>query len=176
MPSLTVEDVQAQTESVVDLARIIVPKIEKKWDCIIDVDRKVLQEAAMRALITLDHLGIEQPNNFKQAGHIGFWIRKLKPLRFVNLKSFQEMFCSLRDSDLIKGHMEDVPVKEPGYRTNYVNETFAVLAAIGHVSAAAQGTPHMPKHVFNDLVTNLRYHSFSPSAFATILEARMPQI
>lgn len=170
-----VEEAHRLAQQAPALAQGIIPKIEKKWDCLIEVDNKILGEAAARAFITLDHLEIENPNPYKQAGHFGFWIRKLKPARVVNLKNFQNLFCQLRDEDLIKGNMEDIETEEPKPRFKFVNETFGILAAIGIIKNIEGTGPKLGADEFQDLVTNLRYHSFSPSALAAILIARMPR-
>ena len=163
------------SQSSKDLAKDIVPKIEKKWNCLIDLDQKILGEAAAQASATLGHIGVEQPNHFKQAGHFGFWIRKLKPLRVIDLKNFQDLFCQLRDEDIITGRLNHIKYEPPASRCRFVNEVFGVLVAIGIIKSSEGTAPELTENDLHDLVANLRYHSFSPSAFAAILEARMPR-
>lgn len=93
----------SDAQDIADLAKSIVPKIEERWGCIISLDLEILQEAAGRGLLTLDHVGLEKPNRLKQAGHFAFWIRKLKPLAVVNLSEFPDLIDELKGRELLGG-------------------------------------------------------------------------
>jgi hypothetical protein len=147
-------DITLETaKSVLALAVNIIPQIEAKWGCIIEVDDAILQEAAGRALLTIEHVRLKEPNAIKQAGHYAFWIRKLKPLRVVNLEQ----------------HVAPQSIVPPARRL-YVNEVFAIVAAIG-IARAGGYSIAMDPAVLNDLAVSLRYHSFSPNALSAILNA-----
>jgi hypothetical protein len=52
-------------------------------DCLI-LDQDILAEVEQRARDTVASYGKKDPNTAKVAGHIAFWIRKLKPISFVD--------------------------------------------------------------------------------------------
>ena len=156
--------------SILDLAEAIVPMIETKWGCIIEVDNEILQEAAGRALLTIEHVGLDDPNEIKQAGHYAFWVRKLKPLRVVNLDEMVLACNQLEATGLLKGAPTVSQAIVPPGRRLYVNETFALLAAIG-IAREGNYRIELTAKEFNDLAVSLRYHSFSPSALSAILMA-----
>lgn len=156
--------------SILDLAEVVVPAIENAWGCIIELDNEVLHEAAGRALLTIDHVGLSQPNEIKQAGHYAFWIRKLKPLRVLHLDELAEVVRQLTQCGLVTGGISAVQSVLPPVRRLYVNEAFALLAAIG-IARRGGYRVNLTSAIFNDLAVSLRYHSFSPSALSAMLMA-----
>jgi hypothetical protein len=166
MPSPSLND----ASSILDLVTEIVPKLEANWGCIIEADKEILQEAAGRARLTIDHVGMRQPNEIKQAGHYAFWLRKLKPLRVLVLDELAQTVAELERMTYLQGGVTTVQSVVPPGRRLYVNEAFALLAAIGIAKAGGYRMEITPE-IFNDLTTSLRYHSFSPSAFSAILMA-----
>jgi len=166
MAGLTLDD----AAPIVGLAMELVPRLEVSWGCIINVDLEVLQEAAGRAMLTIEHVGMEQPNEIKQAGHYAFWIRKLKPLTVVDLNQLKEAVDELAEQALLKGKIEAVQGTVPPSRRRFVNEMFALLSAIG-IAKAGNYNIEMTSTKLHDLAVNLRYHSFSPSALSSMLMA-----
>ena len=56
-------------------------KLEVRYDLDLMVDVVVLEEVGAMAKSTLDSLNMDStPNVAKTAGHVSFWIRKLKPI------------------------------------------------------------------------------------------------
>lgn len=154
------------------LAEKIIPEIETNWGCIIALDSELLCEAEWRARITLEHVGMVEPNEVKQAGHYAFWIRKLKPLRIVNLESLADEVRQLSKIKMVDGDINRVQdiVTPILARRLFINETFALLAAIG-IAGEGGHYVEMSAKPFHDLVVSLRYHSFSPSAISALLMA-----
>ncbi|MGE5503266.1 MAG: hypothetical protein ACM31L_02475 [Actinomycetota bacterium] len=157
-------------QSILDLAEAIIPMIERTWGCIIALDNEVLQEAAGRALLTIGHVGMEDPNEIKQAGHYAFWIRKLKPLSVVNLDELVSASAQLAEKGLLRGSITAPQSIIPHARRLYLNEAFALIAAIGIAKNGGYDIELNAKQ-FNDLTVSLRYHSFSPSALSALLMA-----
>lgn len=164
------EPTLSAASSILELAEHIVPQIEATWGCLLELDTEVLQEAAGRALLTIEHVGLAQPNAIKQAGHYAFWIRKLKPLRVVNLDEHVEATRQLIAQALLRGEISAVQSIVPPGRRLYVNEAFALIAAVG-IARDGGYNIEITAPVFNDLAVSLRYHSFSPSALSSMLNA-----
>jgi len=154
-------------------AELIVPRLEKSWSLILEVDMKTLQEAYLRADHTLSGVELDAPNHLKQAAHICFWIRKLKPLKVFRFQSFQDAFVELQEKNLIRGELHHIDTQDPPPpRAIYVNEIFAILVAIG-VIADGGDVVDLNKWQVNDLAVSLRYHSYSPSALGAIIGAHV---
>lgn len=156
--------------SIIDLAEQVVPLIESAWGCLIEADQEILEEAAGRADLTLEHVGMEQPNEIKQAGHYAFWLRKLKPLRILDPVEHAEVTEQLVAQNFLKGGVHSAQSMPRHARRLYVNEAFSLVAAIGIARTGGIDIAISPS-VFNDLTVNLRYHSFSPSALSSMLNA-----
>ena len=167
----------AEAKALVLLAKKVVPEIEALLGFHTELNHKVAIESALKAFQTLHHTGIDKPNEFKQAGHFAFWIRKLKPLRVVDLRSFQNMYALLREKNLLKGttSMEFISAPpEPPPEARFINEIFAIFSAIGIIRNGRPGCPsRLDPPTLNDLIVNLRYHSYSPSAVGAIIESRV---
>lgn len=164
----------ARAHEIKELACAVILEIEKNWECVIEVDLKILEEAVLRAEQTLNHVGIDAPNHIKQAGHFAFWIRKLKPIRVMHLRYFQEIFAQMVEGKLIKGKMDDVGSEDTKPRARYVNEIFALSVALAILKKGMPGIRfNLNPAIMNDLAVSMRYHSFSPSAMSAILEARI---
>ena len=157
----------------IDLALAIVPQIETSLGCIIAVDAQYfLEEAGIKAEITIRQIAIHQPNELKQAGHYAFWIRKLKPLKFIDLVELRETIAELQRLSLIKGSIDQVQLIQcPSPDASlFINELFAIVAAIA-ICRTGKFTVHIEKQAMHDLATTLRYSSFSPTAVGAILQA-----
>jgi len=99
---------------------------------------------------------VKDVNEFKFAGVICFWLRKLKPFRLESKKG------------------TILPVSP------YVNEVIALLTAyqfiFGYFSIERKDDKdfHLPKltpRYFSDLVTSIRYNSYSPHSLVNIFES-----
>lgn len=156
----------------IDLALAIVPKIEASLGCIIAVDAAILEEAGLRAGITISQIAITQPNELKQAGHYAFWIRKLKPLKIVDLVELRETIFELEKLSLVKGSIEQVQsIQIPSPDSSiFINEMFAIVVAIA-ISRTGGFSINIETQPMHDLATTLRYSSFSPAAVSAILQA-----
>jgi hypothetical protein len=153
------------------LAHKIVPEIESSLGCIIAVDAAILEEAFMRAQITINQIAIKQPSELKQAGHYAFWIRKLKPLKIVDLVELKEMIIGLEKLDLIKGSIEQIKSPLPRPKSSvFINELFAIMAAIS-IARTGKFLVNIQEISLHDLTTTLRYNSFSPAAVSAIIQA-----
>lgn len=140
----------------------------------IQLDASVLEEAAIRSLLTLDQVSLDKPSEVKQAGHLAFWLKKLKPLQIIDLKELKAAVDALAGRGLVSGRI-DKAQDIPPPRTRFVNETFAILAAVG-IARSCGYRICLSAPDFHDLSTSLRYHSFSPSALIAILAAHCQRL
>lgn len=160
------------SSTLLSLVSPAVDRFEKLYGWTILVDSKVLEECGDKALETLGKLsGIPKPNALKMAGHLAFWIRKLKPFSLYNRDEQIDLLASL-------GVASPASLLPPGpsptgFSALMVNELIAISVACGFVE-----TYHSPKvsltasaPFINDLAVGLRYHSYSPSSLAILLEA-----
>lgn len=59
-------------------------RLERRWECTFAIDREILIEVADKTQATLAGLNdTSVPNVAKVAGHVSFWIRKLKPISYA---------------------------------------------------------------------------------------------
>ncbi|GAA4253270.1 hypothetical protein GBZ26_14325 [Azospirillum formosense] len=157
----------------IELIKSIVPKIETSFGCVIEVDAQVLEEAKIRAAETLIHINMDSPNEIKQAGHYAFWIRKLKPIRIINLAELRSAVDHLSQQGLIRGKIEEIQCSaKPQQAWMFVNELFAVLAALAIAKTGGYDV-QIDKRSLHDLATTMRYHSFSPGALVAVLWAKV---
>jgi hypothetical protein len=142
---------------------------EQQLSCSILHDRQISQEALIHAGRSFGSIpGIDNPNHFKIAGHLAFWIRKLKPFRIFRLST---VVAHLEKRGLSHPFPEAMLKQENPDNPNalFVNEIIAVNAAFGFICAT--GTLLRPKpELVQDLIVSLRYNSFSPHAVRIILE------
>lgn len=156
---------------VLDLVGPGVEQVEHIFGWKILVDDKALEECGKKAEETLGHLqGIPAPNTIKIAGHYAFWIRKLKPFSLYRRSEAVALLAGLgvRDAEGIVP-----PEDEPhGAKTLFVNEIIAIFAACGLVNRyrPAGMRIHPSAGMMNDWIVGLRYHSYSPSSLAILLE------
>lgn len=155
-------------------AERIIPEIEREWGCVIEIDHAILDESAIKACETIDHVPKASPNELKQASHFAFWLRKLKPLRVINLNSLQRSIDQLNTDGLIVGKISSVQsIYVPdASRYLFVNELFAIYVASG-ICRQADHEISLTAATINDLAVSLRYNSFSPSAISAILTAHL---
>jgi hypothetical protein len=156
----------------INLASSIIPQIEVSLGCIIAVDAAVVEEADARSVITIRQIAIDQPNEIKQAGHYAFWIRKLKPLKIIDLVELKETIVELQKLSLVKGSIEQTQSIQcpPSDASMFINELFAILVAIAICRTGGYRVT-IEKQAMHDLATTLRYSSFSPAAISAILQA-----
>ena len=112
------------------------------------IDRDIVREIAAEAEKTLAGLQMtSSPNVAKIAGHVAFWIRKLKPI----------------------AHAADSP-----HRFLAVNELVGILVGMGicrsYFDDTRKETVELPKRVMNDWIASLRHHSHSPHSCALMFE------
>jgi len=142
---------------------------EQQVSCSILHDRQISQEALIHAGRGFGSIpGIDNPNHFKIAGHLAFWIRKLKPFRIFRISTFA---AHLEKRGLSHQFPKSVLEQENPDHPNalFVNEMIAVNVAFGFICAT--GTLLRPKpELVQDLIVSLRYNSFSPHAVRIILE------
>jgi hypothetical protein len=150
----------------VDAARL---RIEGELNCTILHDREITEEAIMEAEKGFNSIrGVPFPNQFKVAGQVAFWLRKLKPFRIFRCSTFIRY---LDEHGVAHGVPRALAEREvTGNPLHpFVNEMIAAQAAFGIVRAG--GTVLKPKaELVHDLIFSLRYHSFSPNAVRIILE------
>lgn len=144
-------------------------RVEGELGCSILHDREIAEEAILEAEKGFGSIpGIPHPNHFKVAGHIAFWVRKLKPFRVFR---FSTVIQYLDERGI--AHPFPPEMSRPEESGNplhlFVNEMIAARVAFGIIRA--NGTVLRPRpELVHDLITSLRYHSFSPSAIRIILE------
>lgn len=118
------------------------------------LDRDIVREIAERARETVGSYNKDSPNVPKIAGHIAFWIRKLKPVAF-----------------------------EPDAREKFlaVNELASLYVALAFCDQYHQKrsrdyksvVSRLPPRVIVDWATTMRFHSHSPHSTAMIFEILM---
>lgn len=121
---------------------------EKKQIDII-IDKALFFECVEKIQFYLETIS-DEPSEYKIAGALTFWIRKLKPLSF-------ELSNNQNNPDI------------------YLNEKIAVIYGYNYIKAVklqknSKFIKLSPKF-FNDLAVQLRYSSFSPSSIAFLFEA-----
>lgn len=144
-------------------------RVEIELKCSILHDREISEEAVLEAEKGFGSIpGVPNPNHFKVAGHIAFWVRKLKPFRVFRISTVIHFLEERGIQHPFPPEM--VRTEESGNPLHlFVNEMIAARAAFGIIRA--HGTVLRPKpELVHDLITSLRYHSFSPSAIRIILE------
>lgn len=112
--------------------------------------------------------GISRPNHFKIAGHLAFWIRKLKPFRIFRFSTF----VAYLDQKGLPHQFPETLLKQENSgnpNTLYINEIIAMKVAFGFIHSAGVTLKPKPELV-HDLIISLRYHSFSPNTVRIILE------
>ncbi|KAA0572751.1 hypothetical protein [Azospirillum sp. Sh1] len=63
-------------------------RVEIELKCSILHDREISEEAVLEAEKGFGSIpGVPNPNHFKVAGHIAFWVRKLKPFRVFRIST-----------------------------------------------------------------------------------------
>lgn len=126
----------------------LVNNLEKRFNEEIILDEAIFIEAIEKTNNYLDSLN--NPSDYKIAGTITFWIRKLKPFHF-----------QLKENS-----------KNPHLR---LNELIAILFGYSHVRISRQKkrkkTHTLPEKFLADVTIQMRYSSFSPSSLASMFES-----
>lgn len=155
------------------LLKPAIEEIESTYNWQILVDAKSLEECAIKAEETLGNIrGIPNPNIFKIAGHYAFWIRKLKPFSLFNKDELIDLMGALgieKPETILPNQSTSIP---SGSKTLFVNEVVAIGVACGLVAKySRQGSKiRLSAPLMNDWIIGLRYHSYSPSSLAILLE------
>lgn len=135
-----------------DVFALPVAIYEKQYDCKVTGRRYIVDECFVRIFESSrrdfparDFYNISQ---YKMAGLLCFWIRKLKPF--------------------------SVPEKEEANR--FVNETIALYSALylvlGYgINAGERPCLNLDGNYIHDLIVSLRYNSFSPHSTAYLFES-----
>jgi hypothetical protein len=121
---------------------------EREYDVKLEIDRDVVREIGVQTEITLEALKMDtMPNVAKVAGHVAFWIRKLKPII----------------------HASDSP-----HKLLTINEVVGILVGVGicrHYFDDHSRVPfNISKRVMQDWALSLRKHSHSPHSCAIAFE------
>lgn len=134
------------------LVQDAVTEYEQEHSCTACINVPVLAECFDQVAYTLQ-LHFEHPSpghcytptNFKIAGVICFWLRKLKPF---------SVSCSIKNN-------------------TFVNETIALLTAHNFVQRYSLQKSRIitNKDLFLEVVTSLRYNSWSPSSLAFLFQS-----
>ncbi|MBF0605705.1 MAG: hypothetical protein HQL07_18680 [Nitrospirae bacterium] len=118
--------------------------LERRYDIILNIDATILSEIEALRKESLGAYRIKNPNIPKEAGHISFWIRKLKPVSHA---------------------------QESVNRYLAINEEIGLL--VGLSLCCRFHNTHMlrpPPRVMHDWVTSMRYNSHSPHSTAITFE------
>lgn len=121
--------------------------VENREGVGLDIDTDLLAELEIYANKSLRGYNIENPNAAKVAGHVCFWVRRVKPV--------------LHKPDTIRKFLA-------------VNEEVALLVGLAICQnyfddARAESFKISPK-ILKDWVSSLRYNSHSPHALAIAFE------
>ena len=123
-----------------------VEHLEKKFDVLLALDSDVVAELTSHLQRTVDQIPMDtDPNVAKIAGHVAFWIRKLKPI----------------------GHEDSAEVK---HRLLNVNELAALLVGAAICRKNFKANLRLPNRIFFDWASSLRVNSHSPSSCAIAFE------
>lgn len=121
---------------------------ERAYEIKLEIDRDVIREINMKANDTLEALNMSTlPNVAKVAGHVAFWIRKLKPVSH-----------SLNNDNKLLT----------------INEVIGILVGVGicRFYFADHSREHfvLSHRIVMDWATSLRNHSHSPHSCAISFE------
>jgi len=121
---------------------------ERVYGLSLTIDRDVLREISEQAEGTLFQLNMSTlPNVAKVAGHVAFWIRKLKPI----------------------AHAPDST-----HKMLTINEIVGILVGVGicqkYFDDQTRKGFRLPKRIMLDWVMSLRTHSHSPHSCAITFE------
>ena len=126
----------------------IAGELEPRFMLKLNIDSDVVEEMEHHLRRTLSHLSLgTRPNVAKIAGHVSFWIRKLKPISFS----------------------EDSPNK-----LLVINELVAVLVGGGicarYFDDTSKSSFVLSKRLLYDWSSSLRFNSHSPHSCAITFE------
>ena len=144
--SATIEEII----SVIDWKKIfykIVVIYSKLFKCNMITDTNILDEVEARALKSLILLGVATPNKSKIAGCMSFWIRKLKPISY--LEDNKQKFLAI--NELVALHMG-----------------FAICCS--ETNRFEDSSSIKSPRIFHDLVQSLRGNVYSPESLTFIFE------
>lgn len=122
--------------------------VEKRQDITLCIDTDILNEIALKVEETLHALQMNtMPNVAKVAGHVAFWIRKLKPIYHA-------------------------PASTGKLLT--INEVVGILVGVGicqqYFDDHSRAALRLPARVMKDWAASLRNHSHSPHSCAIAFE------
>ncbi|MBF0426743.1 MAG: hypothetical protein HQL66_13090 [Magnetococcales bacterium] len=127
-----------------DLFGEVAGDFERKCKLALMIDDDVINELIKRVQGTLSGYNLDRPSPAKIAGHLSFWIRKLKPISF-----------------------------DPRCDRKYlaVNEMVGILLGLAICRRFGKGNFALPPaRVRSDWVRSLRFHSHSPHSTALMFE------
>lgn len=123
-----------------------VTQLEQKFDVALCLDSDIVAEIGNHLIRTVKSIPMNtDPNVAKIAGHVAFWIRKLKPI--------QSDQTSTADKKLL-----------------FANELAALLVGASICCKNFKGTFHFPNRIFYDWASSLRINSHSPNSCAIAFE------
>ncbi len=126
----------------------VVGEVESHYGLKLFIDATTIREVGERAGLSLESLNMDSvPNVAKVAGHVAFWIRKLKPVSFAP------------DS--------------PNHLT-VVNELVSLLVGVAicrtYFDDRSKGSFDIPPRILFDWVGSMRFNSHSPQSTAISFE------
>lgn len=121
---------------------------EKEYKIRLRIDTDILDELELHVEKTLQHYQLTGPNVAKVAGHVCFWLRRLKPIH----------------------HHPNSRNKNTA-----INEEVALWVALSicadwHDDHSRQPIKQVPMRILKDWVTSLRINAHSPHALAIAFE------
>lgn len=108
---------------------------------------------------------INSPNHFKQAGHLAFWLRRLRPLSFDD-----------EAAQVIDGH-SNMSASYLAKASKYLNDEFSLLIGAyisveGERSEGKEPTRnYLRGDILHDMIVICRYKSVSPHALTLFYRA-----
>lgn len=146
--------------------------VDREFSVSVVMNREIAEEAASKAEEGLDAIpGIPQPNALKVAAQYAFWVRKLKPCRVLKLQPLADRLKHkgvVFHPDVEKSLQEEADAAGNPLHI-FVNELIAVRLALSILEE--RGFRVRPSaDMVHDLITTLRYHSFSSNSIRMILE------
>ena len=131
----------------IDIVEEVCEDAERRFGLQLRIDEAVVEEMAIAAKNGLRGYGADQPNPAKVAGHVSFWIRRLKPV----------------------SHREDTVA-----RLYVVNEWIALKVGLAiceeYFENQRKPSFDLPPRVLTDWVISLHVNSHSPHSLAFAFE------
>lgn len=127
---------------------------ETLFEIALEIDTDIVQELSEEIKRTIEQIGLNRPNVAKIAGHIVFWIRKLKPIH--HSAQSENKYLAINEWVAV---VVGIAVCRIYFDDNCIDQDNATKTVKTH------------SRLFNDFVGSLRVHSHSPSSSTITFES-----